>query len=189
MREQRLLKRVAGVGWQVTSARRTRPRIVLDVGGMLWDEPLVGTAEAADVVGVRPQNFVRDWASCADFPAPVATLASGRVWRESDVRAFAGSRRRPRPGAERLAAIARRVAWWDDPQRTLSRPEIFIVRVLDQGSADDIVDIEAQYGRTALRRAVRRAPASLLGDRARHYWEVVLGMPHEPARPVRGVKA
>ena len=156
---------------------------------MLYDDPLVGTAEAATVVGVRPQNFVRDWASRADFPAPVAALASGRVWREPDVRAYASARRRPRPEAERLEAIARKVAWWDNPKRTLARPEIFVARVLGRGSAADIADVEAQYGRGVMRQAVRRAPASLLGDRARNYWELVLDMPHEPAPPAREMPA
>jgi len=186
--EKRAIKRIPGVGWQVTAPEGAGTRIVRDDGVVLYDGPLVGTAEAAGVVGVRPQNFVRDWASRADFPAPVATLASGRVWRESDVRAYASARRPPGPGADRLAAIARKVAWWDDPERTLSRPEVFVARVLGRGSADDIAAIEAQYGRGVMRQAVRRAPASLLGDRARNYWEVVLEMPHEPAPPARDVK-
>jgi hypothetical protein len=189
MARKRVIKRIAGVGWQVTAPEGRGTRIVRDDGSVLYDGPLVGTAEAAGVVGVRPQNFVRDWASRADFPAPVATLASGRVWRESDVRAYARARRRPRPGADRLAAIARRVAWWDDPERTLARPEVFVARVLGRGSADDVVDVEAQFGRGVMRRAVRHAPASLLGDRARNYWEVVLEMPHEPAPPAREVSA
>ena len=189
MAEKRVLKRIAGVGWQVTAPERTGTRIVRDDGGVLYDGPLVGTAEAAVIVGVRPQNFVRDWASRADFPAPVATLVSGRVWRESDVRACVSARRRSRPAADRLAAIARKVAWWDDPERTLSRPEVFVARVLGRGSADDVVDVEAQYGRGVMRQAVRRAPASLLGERARNYWEVVLEMPHEPGPPAREVKA
>jgi len=160
---------------------------VRDDGVVLHHGPLVGTAEAASVAGVRPQNFVRDWASRPDFPAPVAILSSGRVWRESDVRAYAIARRRPAPDQARLSEIARRVAWWDEPERTLSRPEIFVARVLARGSADEIVDVEAKYGRAVMRRAVRRAPASMLGDKARNYWEVVLGMPHEPAPPVRDV--
>jgi hypothetical protein len=184
MTEKRALKRIAGLGWEATPPGG-RPVIVRDDGSVLDGGPLVGTAEAAAVVGVRPQNFVRDWASRADFPRPVATLASGRIWRESDVRAYASARRRPKPGKDRLTAIARKVAWWDDAARTLSRPEIFVARVMGRGSADDIAAVEAEYGRGVMRDALRRAPASLVGDRARHYWEVVLGMPHEPPPPAR----
>ena len=187
MAEKRVLRRIAGLGWQVAHAG-VRPMIIRDDGSVLDGGPLVGTAEAAVVVGVRPQNFVRDWASRADFPRPVAALASGRVWRESDVRAYASARRRPKPDEEQLSAIARKVAWWDDPARTLSRPEIFVARVMGRGSADDIAAVEAKFGRGVMRDALRRAPASLLGDRARNYWEVVFGMPHEPAPPARGLR-
>jgi hypothetical protein len=185
--EKRVMRRLAGVGWQVETPGTPGLKIVRDDGMVLFKGPLVGTAEAASVAGVRPQNFVRDWASRPDFPAPVAILSSGRVWRESDVRAYAIARRRPAPDQARLSEIARRVAWWDEPARTLSRPEIFVARVLGRGSADDIADIEAEYGRAVMRRAVQHAPASLIGDKARNYWEVVLGMPHEPAPPVRDV--
>jgi hypothetical protein len=181
------LTRIAGVGWQVTAAHGTGRKIVCDDGGVLSGGPLVGTAEGASVVGVRPPNFVRDWASRPDFPAPVATLSSGRVWRESDVREYAMTRRPAAPGRARLREIARKVAWWDDAERTLSRPEVFVARVLERGSADDIADIEARYGRPVMRRAVRQAPASLLGDRARNYWQLVLGMAHQPPPPTRGV--
>ena len=111
MAQKRVLRRIAGLGWQVAAAG-VRPMIVRGDGTVLDSGPLVGTAEAAVIVGVRPQNFVRDWASRADFPRPVAVLASGRVWRERDVRAYASARRRPKPDEEQLAAIARRVAWW-----------------------------------------------------------------------------
>lgn len=179
------MRRVAGLGWLMETPGVPGLKLVRDDGVVLHQGPMVGTAEAAVVVGVRPQNFVRDWASRPDFPAPVATLSSGRVWRESDVRAYAIARRRPRPDRARLSEIARRVAWWDEPAVTLSRPEIFVARVLGRGSADDIADIEAEYGRAVVRRAVRHAPASLLGDKARNYWEVVLEMAHEPAPPAR----
>lgn len=188
MAERRVIRRVPGVGWQVV-AGRPGPTIVRDDGVVLSGGPLVGTSEAAAAIGVRPPNFVRDWASRPDFPAPVASLASGRIWRESDVLAYAQARHRTRPDAARLAAIARKVAWWDAPQRTLARPETFVARVLGRGSADDIVDVEAQYGRGVMRRAVRHAPASILPDRARHYWELVLDMPHEPAPPAREITA
>ena len=62
---------------------------------------LVGTKEAAGLFGVRPSNFVRDWASRDDFPAPVATLARGRLWAHEDLLAF-----RARTGPRRAVALA-----------------------------------------------------------------------------------
>jgi uncharacterized protein YuzE len=51
-------------------------------------DALVGVKEAAKLIGVRPPNFVRDYADKAGFPKPVVTLSSGRIWRRSDVLAY-----------------------------------------------------------------------------------------------------
>ena len=55
---------------------------------------LVGVKEAAALAGVRPSNFVRDYAGKPDFPAPVAELANGRVWLKSQVEDYLSARRR-----------------------------------------------------------------------------------------------
>jgi predicted nucleotidyltransferase len=62
---------------------------------------LVGTKEAAALYGVRPSNFVRDWASRQDFPEPVATLARGRLWAREDLVDY-----RARTGPRRAVALA-----------------------------------------------------------------------------------
>jgi predicted nucleotidyltransferase len=49
---------------------------------------LLGTKEAAASYGVNVPNFIRDWASRPDFPAPAASLARGRVWRAQDLLAY-----------------------------------------------------------------------------------------------------
>jgi predicted DNA-binding transcriptional regulator AlpA len=41
--------------------------------------------EAAEIAGVQRSNFVRDYASKQGFPAPVCELATGRIWRRSEV--------------------------------------------------------------------------------------------------------
>ena len=182
------MRRVPGVGWDVETADGDGRMLIRDAGGVFYaQEQLVGTREAAAIAGVRPPNFVRDWASRPDFPAPAAVLPSGRVWRSSEVREHVRRRRPAKPGADRLAAIARKAAWWDTPERTQSRPGIFIARVLARGSTDDIVDVEAQFGRAALRRAVKEAAAGVLDERARNYWQLVLDLPREPAPPARRI--
>lgn len=46
---------------------------------------LVGTAEAAELIGMKKQNFVSRVASRKDFPKPVAELKMGRIWQKKDV--------------------------------------------------------------------------------------------------------
>lgn len=65
------------------------------------NQNLVGTKEAAALFGVRPSNFVRDWASREGFPKPVATLARGRLWAREDVETY-----RARTGPRRAVALA-----------------------------------------------------------------------------------
>ena len=62
---------------------------------------LVGTKEAAAIFGVRPSNFVRDWAARPDFPRPVATLARGRLWSLGDLERF-----RARAGPRRAVSLS-----------------------------------------------------------------------------------
>jgi len=57
---------------------------------------LVGVSEAAALLG-WDRRRVATYVGRGAFPEPVATLASGRVWRREDVEAFGRDRaRRPR---------------------------------------------------------------------------------------------
>jgi predicted DNA-binding transcriptional regulator AlpA len=54
---------------------------------------LLGVSEAAALLG-WDRRRVATYVSRGAFPAPVAALASGRVWRREDVEAFARDRAR-----------------------------------------------------------------------------------------------
>jgi predicted DNA-binding transcriptional regulator AlpA len=58
---------------------------------------LVGVAEAAQILGWDRRRLIT-YVDRGSFPSPVASLASGRVWRRDDVEAFARTieRRRER---------------------------------------------------------------------------------------------
>jgi hypothetical protein len=66
---------------------------------------LAGVAEAAAILGWDKRR-VATYVRRGSFPAPVASLAGGRVWRRADVEAFAAAfrerqrRRRRRLGGE-----------------------------------------------------------------------------------------
>ena len=62
---------------------------------------LVGVAEAAAILGWDKRR-VATYVERGSFPSPVASLASGRIWRREDVEAFA------RAFERRRAARARR---------------------------------------------------------------------------------
>jgi len=61
---------------------------------------LAGVTEVGDILGVSRQRAAQ-LAETQGFPAPVAELASGRIWRSQDVRLWSETRRRggrPRSG-------------------------------------------------------------------------------------------
>jgi predicted DNA-binding transcriptional regulator AlpA len=60
----------------------------------------IGLAEAARLLGVA-KNTVLRYARRADFPAPAETLASGRLWRRSEIEAWARAHLPLRPGRPR----------------------------------------------------------------------------------------
>jgi hypothetical protein len=66
---------------------------------------LVGVAEAAAILGWDKRR-VATYVERGSFPEPVASLASGRVWRRDDVEAFARAFRRRRARRERRKAPA-----------------------------------------------------------------------------------
>lgn len=52
------------------------------------EEALVGTAEIAELLGVTNQRV--DQLSRTDaFPAPIAVLAAGRIWKRDDIERWA----------------------------------------------------------------------------------------------------
>lgn len=148
---------------------------------------LMATREAAGFLGVRPSNFVRDWASRPDFPAPLAALSSGRVWLAADVERYATSRRSPKPSEARIAEIARRIVWWQEPGPTLARPLGFVARVMASGSLEEVRDVEMFFGRRALLEALVKATPGLFDRRSWNYWLLVLGLDRTMPLPARRV--
>jgi uncharacterized protein YuzE len=67
------------------------------------NDELVGVAEAARLCGVKKPNFIRDFAGRPEFPAPIAELAGGRIWRRSEIEAYLQAKRR---SSEQLRHIA-----------------------------------------------------------------------------------
>jgi predicted DNA-binding transcriptional regulator AlpA len=63
------------------------------------EEDLVGTAEISEMLGVVRQ-YVDRLSRQEGFPAPVAELAAGRVWRRDDVEAWAKATGRGASGAD-----------------------------------------------------------------------------------------
>jgi prophage regulatory protein len=182
------VRRLARFGWAVESGQGEVLAVKRDDGAVLpVAGRLMGTSEAARFIGVKPPNFVRDWASRDDFPAPLAALSSGRVWLAADVEGYVASRRPRKTGEERMSQVARRVVWWQSTQQTLERPLDFVARVMATGSLDEVRQVERFFGEPTLRKAVVQAPPGVFDRRAWNYWLLLLGLDRTTPLPTRQV--
>ena len=59
---------------------------------------LLGVAELAEVLGVSRQRAIKIATTYADFPEPEVELASGRVWKRSEVERWIKRHPNRRPG-------------------------------------------------------------------------------------------
>ena len=91
--------------------------------------------------------------------------------------------------SERMAAIARRVCWWEPAEVTLCDTPLFLCRVMVLGSWEGAGLAIDHYGREAFREALKAAPPGLFDNRSWHYWHHRLGLLPVPKRPERMIHA
>lgn len=92
-------------------------------------------------------------------------------------------------GSLQLAAIARRVCWWEPIGATLENTPLFLCRIMALGTWDDICIALAHYGRDAFREALQNAPPGLFDHRSWHYWHHRLKLLPVPSLPQRVIPA
>jgi prophage regulatory protein len=64
------------------------------------ERPLMGAHEIRMLLGGITRQRVYQLTCRPDFPAPVADLSQGKVWRTADVQRWVTNRRRPRQRAD-----------------------------------------------------------------------------------------
>jgi hypothetical protein len=87
----------------------------------------------------------------------------------------------------RLAAMARRVCWWEPVAATLENTALFLCRIMALGTWDDICIALDHYGRDAFREALQNAPPGLFDPRSWHYWHHRLKLLPVPPLPQRAI--
>lgn len=92
-------------------------------------------------------------------------------------------------GSRDLAAIARRVCWWEPAASTLANTPLFLCRIMALGTWDDACIALEHYGRNAFREALQNAPPSLFDPRSWHYWHHRLELLPVPSLPERAIPA
>ena len=143
---------------------------------------LAGVTEVDDILGVSRQRAAQ-LAETQGFPAPVAELASGRIWRSQDVRLWSETPRRggrPRSGfrieyagdrderSNGRRIVALQMFWIEEPRRLNKSFRRWIGRDL-VGSANQQLSAQRPPNQALL--SVRRALANLCGLQLRREME------------------
>ena len=87
-----------------------------------------------------------------------------------------------RPYPTELLRIARKVVWYDVPERTLDDIPTFLAHLMVYGSPADVKAVEKHMSREEFRKALAIAPAGIFTQDAWIRWHEKLGI--RPIRPL-----
>jgi hypothetical protein len=79
-----------------------------------------------------------------------------------------------------LLRIARKVIWYDQPERTLADLDTYLAHLMVYGSSADVAVAGQYVPIEEFRRVLENAPAGLFTQEAWQKWHEQLGMPVKP---------
>lgn len=94
---------------------------------------------------------------------------------------------KPLPRNVETLTVARRVIWFEPPERALAEPIRFLAYLMTYGTPDDIAVIQRYAGRDDFREALEHAPPGIIDERSWAYWNAVIGRYPPPPMPRRVV--
>ena len=89
------------------------------------------------------------------------------------------------PHTAELQAVARRVVWFDPPERALVDVVRFVAYVLTYGTHSDVSTLRRYLSKDQLREAIDHAPAGIFDARSWAYWNLMMGRYPAPPLPTR----
>jgi hypothetical protein len=84
-----------------------------------------------------------------------------------------------------LETVARQLIWWQDPARTLARPERLVAQAMTLGTWEDVQVVLGAYGEGAFRRVLAAPPPGVFDRRSWAYWHERFGIRPIPPLPRR----
>jgi hypothetical protein len=94
----------------------------------------------------------------------------------------------PLPRTPELEALARRVIWFDAPERAFANPARFLAYVMTYGTFEDVAVIRQYWSDDELRVALDAAPPGIFDGRSWAYWNVKLDRYPPPPMPERSLQ-
>ena len=93
---------------------------------------------------------------------------------------------KPLPVTPELAEIARRLVWFEAPDKALSDPVRFMAYAMARATAADMKVIREHVSDAEFAEAIENAPAGIIDPRSWAYWNLMILDRHEaPPLPVR----
>jgi hypothetical protein len=89
------------------------------------------------------------------------------------------------PTTPELLRVARRVIWFEEPDRALADPLQFLAHVMVFGTVEDLKALHGIAGKEEYREVLERAPPGIFDARSWSYWNLVCDRQPTPPLPVR----
>jgi hypothetical protein len=89
------------------------------------------------------------------------------------------------PLTPEIRAIARRIVWFEDPEKAVSDGVRFMAYAMSHALPEDMRVLRRYLSDDELREALDRAPAGIIDARSWAYWNNLMGRYPAPPRPVR----
>ena len=92
------------------------------------------------------------------------------------------------PKTHELLQVARRVVWFQEPERALADPLRFLARVMVFGTPEDLRALRGIVAKDDYRDVLERTPPGVFDPRSWAYWNLVCGRRPAAPLPVRIVR-
>jgi hypothetical protein len=97
-----------------------------------------------------------------------------------------GARDETLPTKPELLRVARRVIWFEEPERALADPVQFLAHVMVFGTVEDLKALRGIVGKDDYREVLEHAPTGVFDVRSRTHWNFGLRpATHTPPLPMR----
>jgi hypothetical protein len=94
---------------------------------------------------------------------------------------------RPIPQTPEILTAARRIVWFEAPEKALLDPVIFMAYAMRYALPADMRLIRQFVSDDDFREALDQAPAGIIDPRSWAYWNLKMGRYPTPPRPVRQI--
>jgi hypothetical protein len=94
---------------------------------------------------------------------------------------------KPIPVNDETKALARRLVWFESPERALADPVRFMAYAFAHATHEEMQALRAFLDDSDLREALDQAPPGVIDPRSWAYWNLRLGRYPPPPMPRRGL--